>query len=534
MEKNYTPSNKKNIKSPQINKKIFQVHKILINKLKAKYYMSHTAYSQKIINDIIYNEKSNIVAKFKDFLIFDDLSEFMKRYYKLSETYTRLPKIYDYYENYSKIFPNYTNLPEAKYVYKNIQKKQKMIDNQQQIEIEKHEKKEEKYYKIEKGKPALENNIFNTEIMESIMNQTDNTHVDFKITTNIEQTEKDVSVISINKLIDQINIAEMQKTSPLVIFSDPITSRVKLNSNLKCLSPINNSSSKEKMSTALRESKFKKNISPKAIFASNSSNLQQSQPTKSSIKTIESKTEKQIESDLIQKKLNFKQKNKINSEATSLINLKEKIKAEYNNTVQSQVNNTGINSVKTEKAKSKYQNIQTETREEKLKSSIFMRESKNSVPKMTNNIYYIINQNPQINTQITIYGNVNSDLNIPNIISNNNSRVINELKNASQINIIASPGKHEREISLKERNLINKHSSLSTKLMFLSEKNNNKKVPKVRPELMRILNQKDSKVADRASKFNIDFSKLNSRKGSVVNSKPNTPCFTARHVIFIL
>ena len=34
---------------------------------------------KKISNDIVYNEKSHITAVFKDFLIFDDYSEFMKR-----------------------------------------------------------------------------------------------------------------------------------------------------------------------------------------------------------------------------------------------------------------------------------------------------------------------------------------------------------------------------------------------------------------------------------------------------------------------
>ena len=38
-------------------------------------------YNVKIINDIIYNEPTNIVAVFKDYLIYDDLSEFMKRSY---------------------------------------------------------------------------------------------------------------------------------------------------------------------------------------------------------------------------------------------------------------------------------------------------------------------------------------------------------------------------------------------------------------------------------------------------------------------
>jgi hypothetical protein len=34
---------------------------------------------KKISNDIVYNEKSHITAIFKDFLIYDDYSEFMKR-----------------------------------------------------------------------------------------------------------------------------------------------------------------------------------------------------------------------------------------------------------------------------------------------------------------------------------------------------------------------------------------------------------------------------------------------------------------------
>ena len=38
-------------------------------------------YNVKIINDIIYNENTNVVCIFKDYLIFDDVSEFLKRFY---------------------------------------------------------------------------------------------------------------------------------------------------------------------------------------------------------------------------------------------------------------------------------------------------------------------------------------------------------------------------------------------------------------------------------------------------------------------
>jgi hypothetical protein len=36
---------------------------------------------RKTANDIVYNEKSHIVAVFKDYLIYDDTSEFLKRYF---------------------------------------------------------------------------------------------------------------------------------------------------------------------------------------------------------------------------------------------------------------------------------------------------------------------------------------------------------------------------------------------------------------------------------------------------------------------
>ena len=92
------------------------------HKISRKFQTDSGKFNIKLINDIIYNEKANIVGKFKDFLIYDDTSEFLKRYYKLKETNTRLPKIYDFYSSYSKIFPNYISISMAKYIYKNSRK----------------------------------------------------------------------------------------------------------------------------------------------------------------------------------------------------------------------------------------------------------------------------------------------------------------------------------------------------------------------------------------------------------------------------
>ena len=99
--------------------------------LNRKYLTSIDTFNVKVINDVIYNENTHIVSVFKDFLIYDDVSEFMKRYYNSSESIHRLPKIFEFYEKYSKIFPNYVVLSESKYMFKNIEKKQKLIDEQQ-------------------------------------------------------------------------------------------------------------------------------------------------------------------------------------------------------------------------------------------------------------------------------------------------------------------------------------------------------------------------------------------------------------------
>lgn len=80
-------------------------------------------YNVKIINDIIYNEPTHVVSVFKDYLIYDDVSEFLKRPYTYNEVKARLPKIFDFYEKYSKVFPNFVTLPENKYMFKNIERK---------------------------------------------------------------------------------------------------------------------------------------------------------------------------------------------------------------------------------------------------------------------------------------------------------------------------------------------------------------------------------------------------------------------------
>eukprot|EP00826_Nyctotherus_ovalis_P044547 TRINITY_DN4814_c0_g1_i11.p1 TRINITY_DN4814_c0_g1~~TRINITY_DN4814_c0_g1_i11.p1 ORF type:complete len:627 (+),score=173.02 TRINITY_DN4814_c0_g1_i11:28-1881(+) len=123
------------------NKNAFQ--NIIQANLCCKYRTARKFYNVKVINDIIYNDNTHIVSAFKDFLICDDIEEFLKRYYNSKETTTRLNKIFDFYDKYSKVFPNYVILDAKKYLLKNISRKQRVIDEQQELAEEMEQKKNE-------------------------------------------------------------------------------------------------------------------------------------------------------------------------------------------------------------------------------------------------------------------------------------------------------------------------------------------------------------------------------------------------------
>ena len=119
--------------------KIYEKEKKVHNYFISKYLGFEYSYSSLSLNNLMFNERCRIVARFKDFLILDDMTEFLRRFYLKKELKRRLIKIFNFYERYSKIFPNYMILPESKYLYRNIRRKQKMIDAFNQIKKEEEE-----------------------------------------------------------------------------------------------------------------------------------------------------------------------------------------------------------------------------------------------------------------------------------------------------------------------------------------------------------------------------------------------------------
>ena len=167
-------------------------------KLIKRYNKPLSYHDVKIINDILYNEKTHYVEEFKEYLIYEDYNEFLKRFYSSLETNVKLTKILLFYEKYSKIYANYTVIPESKYMYKNIKRKQKIIDQMQNNDIN------DEYNEYDDSNEDMSNTVFSPRVINSIYSKTITTlnksDMNEDLSKNTEQ--------SINDFLSKINLIE--------------------------------------------------------------------------------------------------------------------------------------------------------------------------------------------------------------------------------------------------------------------------------------------------------------------------------------
>ena len=119
-------------------------------RLSIKYNSFENSYSLICINNLIYTENCHIVARFKDFLYYDDDTEFINKFFYKNDLKKILKKVFNFYSKYCKVFPNYMILPENEFLYRNLRKKQKLID--QFNEIKKEEEENRKHLNLKKNK----------------------------------------------------------------------------------------------------------------------------------------------------------------------------------------------------------------------------------------------------------------------------------------------------------------------------------------------------------------------------------------------
>ena len=196
--------------------------KLSKNILYNKYSKFKYSFSNICINNLMFNENCRIVSRFKDYLIYDDDTEFLRFHYKNELLRKTLKKVFNFYDQFNKVFPNYMILPENKYMYKNLRKKQKMIDECNKMLFEKQKReKENKMNLNNKNNKKKEINIFDETVKESI-NRQNNSMVSMSLANTIisnyinnNDNKKNGSILDLNSFIESssINISLYTKRS---------------------------------------------------------------------------------------------------------------------------------------------------------------------------------------------------------------------------------------------------------------------------------------------------------------------------------
>jgi hypothetical protein len=105
MSSDLTPQELKpnyNIKTPdQIRINTFN---LVNSKLKLKYSTRPKVYNDNMIECLIYNKHSHYSSIFRDWMLYDYIDEYLKRYYNKNDSANKLPKLSKYYINYLSFF----------------------------------------------------------------------------------------------------------------------------------------------------------------------------------------------------------------------------------------------------------------------------------------------------------------------------------------------------------------------------------------------------------------------------------------------
>lgn len=225
-------------------KTLVSFSKVAYSLLAKKYFITPSQFDANVITNIIYNEKLHVVSEFKEWLIYDDQNEFLKRFYSNNESKVKLYNLFEFYEANSKIFPNYCILPESRYLFKNIKKKQKMLDNIEEFA------KETTHQNDTSSHHSNTINIFTTNIMDSLrtnnsqMSNTENSDSYQKIVRIMNENGVDDKVVNENKMnstnkhkkfIKEINVKKENRSRPSdsnIMVNESVKSKMMFSSNV--------------------------------------------------------------------------------------------------------------------------------------------------------------------------------------------------------------------------------------------------------------------------------------------------------------
>ena len=530
----------KNYKKQDFNYLVKYAHQYLLS----FYKFEEEDYNIRMIEHILDNEDTHLVAEFKDFLIMGDINEFMQKYYKISESKRYLPKICEYYLKSSLIFPNYVSLEANKYIYKNIRKKQKLIDNQQEQDDIKEKNK--------KGKLLTESNddFFSSKTLNSILQQTntsivklifgiednnldknnkkkniDEDETPHKIIENLDEIEKEI-IENKNKLKKEAK-EKLSKNNSCGKIENNSNSNNKFekyiyikerNKNLNLLNVNNNNKTGPNISTSL----YKKNYSKKRVINNYLSKIQTKTEnnSKNYIKSNLSLTGK--ESDYIQKK--FINYFFVNSQK----NNKRKLLIDSSLNKNKNIFNTQINTLIPTKASISKLFINNNYSKSALKYNSFNFITKNIENKNSQNFLFSPSSHTiQVNPfKKKYYYNLNININNSNSARNlNNNQIMNSNSNEHINNKEKEKikkNKNKTRNCLNNLNINKRHNhTVSLTINILNYKDKNKIKQKYSTEKTNNNNKSQTKTLKTIGNYKDNYNNNKIYLDKILNSNPS-------------
>lgn len=109
------------------------------------------------VNKMLYNLPYHVVALFKEYLILDDMNEFLHRFYQPHESEPRLKKIAEYYSQEGKAMPSYALFDEGHLFAKRKKRQAKILLM--------------RYYEKLEGMEEDQTSLFSTKFMQSVFRE---------------------------------------------------------------------------------------------------------------------------------------------------------------------------------------------------------------------------------------------------------------------------------------------------------------------------------------------------------------------------
>ena len=496
---------KSKIKNIQINLKkklsLIELEKKVYKNFK-NIYVDDNYYNIQKIDEIINNEKSHLVAEFKDFLVKGDTAEFLLESYNNEEINLLYPQILEYYNENLFIFPNYVTLPESKYIYINIQKKQKIIDIQEEIQDNENSKDEEN-----------NKTVFTGNEIESLLNQTDTSGIKqyFGISENNTENNSgiDKNEQQILKLIDNINDIEKKNIINHHYKSNTVYLK---NNNISKFMKIDNNNN-DKIFYKVNQYKFKdinRNNNNNKVRSKNNSKAYNSE-IKNEEKKLSNKRSNLSQPNLKSqntnnKSLNYVKINSINS------NFKEKSKKIKNKIIRKDTNESN----KLINKKKIIENIYNKNNDNQFYKKIFNKYDSLLNENIPININYNINVITKLDNKIRINKNILNEIN--NFHNKEKDRIISSMKSKSYKKVLMNALLNSRNGSINDINN-NIKSNFSKKLIKHKNKNISGNEVVLEKFLTSTIIGKEKSITMNKKNIFLKIEKKNLKLGKIENQK---------------